>query len=248
MLRRRWGLLARGDLMGRRDRDPGPRPLRRWQRFYPISAPSDAPAWPPVWADLEVLRPRGPLLLYQGDNLLEMGQKGHFGRREHGDDRPASRRSSRTPGSSRRQPLSGWTKRTSGTPPRRRGGRRSAPPTPSCWRGPARSRRPGQPSGCSLPWTVMSAGPNSCSAIMSAMAICTWSAATLACATPREDTERRIRETSDYIEDAARLARAEPALTKMRRSVVLPMSTPSRSLSNSLRWEWLAPWYLVRAR
>ena len=35
-----------------------------------------------------------------------------------------------------------------------------------------------------------------------------------------------------------------PALTRMRRRVVLPMSMPSRSLSNSLRWVWLAPSYL----
>ena len=30
--------------------------------------------------------------------------------------------------------------------------------------------------------------------------------------------------------------------------VVLPMSMPSRSLNNSLRWVWLAPAYLVRAK
>ena len=34
-----------------------------------------------------------------------------------------------------------------------------------------------------------------------------------------------------------------PALAKIRRSVVRPMSTPSRSLSNSERWVWLAPSY-----
>ena len=39
-----------------------------------------------------------------------------------------------------------------------------------------------------------------------------------------------------------------PALTRMRRRVVLPMSMPSRSLSNSLRWVWLVNAYLVRAR
>ena len=39
-----------------------------------------------------------------------------------------------------------------------------------------------------------------------------------------------------------------PALTRMRRRVVLPMSMPSRSLSNSLRCVWLAPAYLVRAK
>ena len=38
-----------------------------------------------------------------------------------------------------------------------------------------------------------------------------------------------------------------PALTRMRRRVVLPVSMPSRSPSNSLRWVWLAPAYLVRA-
>ena len=35
---------------------------------------------------------------------------------------------------------------------------------------------------------------------------------------------------------------------RMRRRVVLPMSMPSRSLSKSLRWVWLAPAYLVRAK
>ena len=30
--------------------------------------------------------------------------------------------------------------------------------------------------------------------------------------------------------------------------MVLPMSMPSRSLSNSERWVWLAPSYIVRAR
>ena len=39
-----------------------------------------------------------------------------------------------------------------------------------------------------------------------------------------------------------------PALTRMRRSVVLPMSMPSRSFSNSLGCEWLVPAYLVRAK
>ena len=39
-----------------------------------------------------------------------------------------------------------------------------------------------------------------------------------------------------------------PALTRMRRSVVRSMSRPSRSLSNSERWVWLAPSYTVRAR
>ena len=39
-----------------------------------------------------------------------------------------------------------------------------------------------------------------------------------------------------------------PAFTKMRRRVVLPMSMPSRSLNNSLRWVWLAPSYRVLAR
>ena len=39
-----------------------------------------------------------------------------------------------------------------------------------------------------------------------------------------------------------------PALTRMRRRVALPMSMPSRSLSNSLRWVWLVPAYLVRAK
>ena len=38
-----------------------------------------------------------------------------------------------------------------------------------------------------------------------------------------------------------------PASSRMRRRVVLPMSMPSRSLSNSLRWVWLAPVYRVRA-
>ena len=38
------------------------------------------------------------------------------------------------------------------------------------------------------------------------------------------------------------------ALTRIRRSVVLPMSMPSRSLSNSLRCEWLVPAYQVRAK
>ena len=37
-----------------------------------------------------------------------------------------------------------------------------------------------------------------------------------------------------------------PALTRMRRRVVLPMSMPSRSLSNSLRCERLVPAYLAR--
>ena len=35
-----------------------------------------------------------------------------------------------------------------------------------------------------------------------------------------------------------------PALTRMRRRVVLPMSMPSRSLSNSLRWVWSGPFVL----
>ena len=39
-----------------------------------------------------------------------------------------------------------------------------------------------------------------------------------------------------------------PALTRIRRSVVRPMSRPSRSLSSSERWVWLAPLYTVRAR
>ena len=39
-----------------------------------------------------------------------------------------------------------------------------------------------------------------------------------------------------------------PAFTRIRRRVVLPMTIPSRSASNSLRWEWLAPAYVVRAR
>ena len=30
--------------------------------------------------------------------------------------------------------------------------------------------------------------------------------------------------------------------------VVRPMSMPSRSASNSERWVWLAPWYLVLAK
>ena len=34
----------------------------------------------------------------------------------------------------------------------------------------------------------------------------------------------------------------------MRLSVVLPMAIPSRSSNNSLRWVWLAPEYLVRAK
>ena len=38
-----------------------------------------------------------------------------------------------------------------------------------------------------------------------------------------------------------------PALTRMRRRVVLPMAIPSRSASNSLKCEWLAPSYFVRA-
>ena len=38
------------------------------------------------------------------------------------------------------------------------------------------------------------------------------------------------------------------ALTRMRRRVVLPMAMPSCSLSNSLRWVWLASSYLVRAK
>ena len=41
---------------------------------------------------------------------------------------------------------------------------------------------------------------------------------------------------------------AQPGVDRMRRRVVLPMSMPSRSLSNSLRWVWLVPAYLVRAR
>ena len=39
-----------------------------------------------------------------------------------------------------------------------------------------------------------------------------------------------------------------PASSRMRRRVVRPMSMPSRSLSNSLRWVWLVPSYLVRAK
>ena len=38
-----------------------------------------------------------------------------------------------------------------------------------------------------------------------------------------------------------------PVLTRMRRRVVLPMAIPSRSASNSLKCEWLAPSYFVRA-
>ena len=40
----------------------------------------------------------------------------------------------------------------------------------------------------------------------------------------------------------------QPGVDQDARRVVLPMSMPSRSLSNSLRWVWLAPWYVVRAR
>ena len=39
-----------------------------------------------------------------------------------------------------------------------------------------------------------------------------------------------------------------PAFNKMRRSVVRPMWMPSRSASNSARWVWFAPSYLVLAK
>ena len=38
---------------------------------------------------------------------------------------------------------------------------------------------------------------------------------------------------------------AQPGVDQDARRVVLPMSMPSRSLSNSLRWVWLVPAYLV---
>ena len=41
---------------------------------------------------------------------------------------------------------------------------------------------------------------------------------------------------------------AQSGVDQIRRRVDLPMSMRSRSLSNSLRWVWLTPAYLVRAR
>ena len=41
---------------------------------------------------------------------------------------------------------------------------------------------------------------------------------------------------------------AQPGLTRMRCSVVLSLSMPSRALNNSLRCEWMVPGYLVRAK
>ena len=39
-----------------------------------------------------------------------------------------------------------------------------------------------------------------------------------------------------------------PAFTRILRRVVLPMTIPLGSASNSLRWEWLAPSWVVQAR
>ena len=148
--------------------------------------------------------------------------------------------------------MSGWTKGTSGTPPRRRGGatKRATDALVQARTGEEPERTP--ETGAALRMLTSLDGNVRRAQLLQRYHVChghlhlEYSHSGLC--DPREDTERRIRETSDYIEDAAPLARTEPALTKMRRSVVLPMSTPSRSLSNSLRWEWLAPWYLVRAR
>ena len=84
---------------------------------------------------------------------------------------------------------------------------RSGPATPWCWRGQGRSRsgrrRPARDSGCGLPWTKPCGKPACGAATTAGRSLLHGECFYNGLCEPLEDTERRIRRTAGYIEDAA---------------------------------------------
>ena len=98
----------------------------------------------------------------------------------------------------------------SATPPRRLGARRSGQATRSSWHRPVRNRsgrpRPGRVSGPWHPWTRESGAPTCAGAHYVRQAELHGQYFYNGLCDPLEDTDRPIRRTSSYIDDAERLA------------------------------------------